>query len=463
MRKYCFLALLLAACVALSGCALVVKDAEKDAQQVILSVNGETVDKQTFNGYVEAQESYLASMYNYYNQLYAMYGLSYGTPSESELHEEAVSATLENLTQRMVLDQKAAELGLDQLTDEDNAKIAEAVQQDVEAIIESAKSYVDDTLEGDALTEAARAYAEQAGYTEEYYQETEKENAILSKVREYAIKDVAVTEDELKAEYDSRVASAKESYESNLSAYGTSVMNGETVYYAPAGYRYVRQILVGFTEEDSAAISAANNERTSAQTVLTTAQNALTENQDALAAEEATEEEKEALTAAQPELQPAVDEAQAVLDEKAAAAEAALNTAFENIQAKLDEVKEKLAAGEDFEALIEQYNDDPGMATNPNGYAVCEGYSSFDPAFVTAAMALEKVGDVSEPVRSDSYGWYIIRYNAEIPEGEVGLDAVRDLIESELLDEKQDAVYDETVQNWISAADVKSWLDRLAD
>ncbi|MBQ8080390.1 MAG: peptidylprolyl isomerase, partial [Clostridia bacterium] len=307
------------------------------------------------------------------------------------------------------------------------------------------------------------AYAEQAGYTEEYYQETEKENAILSKVREYAIKDVAVTEDELKAEYDSRVASAKESYESNLSAYGTSVMNGETVYYAPAGYRYVRQILVGFTEEDSAAISAANNERTSAQTVLTTAQNALTENQDALAAEEATEEEKEALTAAQPELQTAVDEAQAVLDEKAAAAEAALNTAFENIQAKLDEVKEKLAAGEDFEALIEQYNDDPGMATNPNGYAVCEGYSSFDPAFVTAAMALEKVGDVSEPVRSDSYGWYIIRYNAEIPEGEVGLDAVRDLIESELLDEKQDAVYDETVQNWISAADVKSWLDRLAD
>ena len=44
MQKKLFLVLLLVACIALSGCALVVKDPVRDAQQVIVDVNGQTID-----------------------------------------------------------------------------------------------------------------------------------------------------------------------------------------------------------------------------------------------------------------------------------------------------------------------------------------------------------------------------------------------------------------------------------
>ena len=98
----------------------------------------------------------------------------------------------------------------------------------------------------------------------------------------------------------------------------------------------------------------------------------------------------------------------------------------------VDEVEEKLAAGEDFDALMEQYGQDPGMQTSPakeNGYPVSADSTNWVTEFRDAAMALENVGDVSEPVRSE-YGIHIIKYVSDAVEGEVGLDAVRDALET---------------------------------
>ena len=69
MQKKLFLLLLLVVCIALSGCALVVKDPARDAQQVIIDVNGETVDKQTV---AQMVTNYKNNMLNYYYQLYSM-------------------------------------------------------------------------------------------------------------------------------------------------------------------------------------------------------------------------------------------------------------------------------------------------------------------------------------------------------------------------------------------------------
>ena len=465
MRKKLFLLLLLVACIALSGCALVVKDPVRDAQQVIVDVNGETVDKQTVK---ESIADYTNYMYSNYAQMYAMYGMSFDPKNiDTTGYPQQV---IDNTVQELVLKQKFAALPELAFTEEDEKAIAEEAQKEYDQNIDQVKTmYLSDSgKEGDELTAAAQEYALKldSRYTLDFVKEHVREEKMVEKLREYAIKDVAVTEDDIKAEFDSRVASAKENYESNLSSFGSSVNSNGTVYYRPAGYRYVKQILVGFPDDLKTAITDANSAKNTAQTAVNNAQKAVDDNVNALAAEGLTDEAKAELEAAADGLKTTLAEAQADLEQKTAAADKALAAAFEAIQPTLDEVKTKLAAGEDFEALMEQYNTDPGMKTEPgktNGYAVCEGFSSFDPAFVTAAMGLEKIGDVSEPVKSDSYGYYIIRYQSDIEEGPVALEDVRSIVEPAALNAKQNNTYNDTVKKWTDEAKVKTYIDRLSN
>ena len=135
----------------------------------------------------------------------------------------------------------------------------------------------------------------------------------------------------------------------------------------------------------------------------------------------------------------------------------AKEAAYAAIQPTVDEVLEKIEAGEDFDALIEQYGQDPGMETSPakeNGYPVSADSTNWVTEFRDAAMALANVGDVSEPVRSD-YGIHIIKYVSDAVEGEVGLDAVRDALETEVLTQKQEEAYNAAVEAWVAEADAK--------
>ena len=465
MQKKLFLLMLLVASIALSGCALVVKDPVRDAQQVIVDVNGETIDKQTMN---RAISDYTNYMMNYYYQIYGMMGQSFNPSSiDTSAYPQQV---VDSQVRQLVLKQKFATMPELAFTEEEEKAIEEDAQKEYDEQIEQIKTtyLADSEKEGDELTAEAQAYALTLDdrFTLDYVKEHVREEKMQEKLREYAIRDVAVTEDEIKAEFDSRVEEAKTNYESNLSSFGSSVNNGSTVYYRPAGYRYVKQILVGFPDELKTALNTANNEKSTAQTAVNNAQTALDSNTSALAEEGITDEAKAELEAATEGLQKALDDAKADLEQKTAAADQALADAYAAIEPTVEEVKAKLAAGEDFDALMEQYNTDPGMQREPgktNGYAVCEGFSSFDPNFVSAAMALEKIGDVSEPVKSDSYGYYIIRYQADIEEGPVALDDVHSTIESSVLSDKQDKTYDETVEKWTGEASVKTYIDRLSN
>ena len=81
--------------------------------------------------------------------------------------------------------------------------------------------------------------------------------------------------------------------------------------------------------------------------------------------------------------------------------------------------------------------------------------TSFDSAFVEAAMALEKVGDVSPKTKGASYGYYIIKYVGDAVEGPIALDEVKESLKENLLTTKQDEAYDAAVTGWISEADFK--------
>jgi peptidyl-prolyl cis-trans isomerase D len=83
-------------------------------------------------------------------------------------------------------------------------------------------------------------------------------------------------------------------------------------------------------------------------------------------------------------------------------------------KAKIDEVQQRLAKGESFEALAKEFSQDPGSAANGGdlGYA---GPGVYDPTFEKALYALNK-DQVSTPVRTD-FGWHLIKLlGVEAPE-----------------------------------------------
>ena len=431
MQKKSVFALLLALVMILSGCALVTKDEAKDNARVIIDVNGETINKKTVSAAVQNQ----ISQNEYYNQLFAAYGYSgMYTTDEATITSQVIDSYISQL----VMKQQAYALGMNELTEEEKAQAEEQAKEYYQSFLDSVVSayFPNSGKEGDELKAATEKYvaendiqtADGRSSYDDFLQSALEDKAI-EKLEADMIKDVAVSEEEIKADFDAKAEENKTQFESNPDLYGYNVMNGTTVYYAPAGYRMVKHILISVSDEDSKA-------STEAEDALTAAQDAL-----ANAAEGAD-------TAA---LQAAVDEAQAAYDAAKAAGMA-------NAKAKADEVYALATAeGADFDALVTEYSTDSMPAS---GYAIREGFAYFVESFVNAAMALEKTGDVSEPVES-TYGYHILQYVSDVQEGPVDIETVRESISSALLTAKQSEVAEATLKQWTDEATVKTYPDRL--
>ena len=461
MKKQALLAMMLALALILSGCTLVQKDAAVDAATEIIRLGDAVVTKGEIREEMQYRLDYMNMAYRAY------YGASYDTTSPENI-AAAQDAVVDSFKKQLVTRAKAAELGLDQLTEEEEARVKtdaeQAYQSNLDSVISS--NYADSELSDEEKTEKAKADLEGMDYTMETALKNARESVVTEKLRADTIKDVAVTEDELKAEYDSRVASAKETYENNTASWTTAANNGTTLYYTPAGVRFVKQILIKFLDEDKTRIDAANEAVTSAKAKADAAANKESAAQSILDDAEAAEEAK---TAAQTDLEAARAEAEAAATELEAAqkeAAEALEAAFANLDAPADEVLSALEGGADWDALMAEKNQDPGMQsgiTAERGYAVSADMTSFDAAFVQAAMALEKIGDVSGKIRGDAYGYYIIKYVADAQEGPIALDEVRSTLNSSLLSTKQNDTYDNAVQSWVDAANFKIDLNALKD
>ena len=121
-------------------------------------------------------------------------------------------------------------------------------------------------------------------------------------------------------------------------------------------------------------------------------------------------------------------------------------------QAALAELK----SGAAFEDVQKKY--DPSW---DGAYASVSADSTFwSKELVDAAMALEKVGDVSEPMRVEN-GVMILYYAGDATPGAVPLDAVKERIRAELLTAAQYEAYNRKVQDWIKNANVKYYPERM--
>ncbi|MDQ2084929.1 peptidylprolyl isomerase [Herbivorax sp. ANBcel31] len=140
------------------------------------------------------------------------------------------------------------------------------------------------------------------------------------------------------------------------------------------------------------------------------------------------------------------------------AAESFLEEKLEEIKPKAEEVLDKARSGEDFEELIAEYGEDPGMEQEPDGYSVTKG-SQFVPEFEEASLNLEE-GEVSDLVPT-MHGYHIIKAYEKIEESVFDFEEKRDEIK-ELLDEKeQDRVAEETIDSWVEEAEIIKYKENI--
>ena len=457
MRKKALLALMMAAILLLSGCALIKKDQAVDDATEIIRMGDQVITKKEVLAQAEQE------LYDQYS-MYSMFNYSYDVTDPANI-QAAKDAAVDTLKTSLALTAKAKELGLDQLSDEELESVKTTAQANLDSVIASAKAYVEGGSEMDetALAEAAAKMAEDAGYTLDAYIAQGTTDAISAKLKEYAVKDVAVTDEEIQAEYDSRVESHKSTYSESAGTWASAANNNSTLYYTPAGVRRVKQILIKFKDEDKTAIDDAKTKLNDANTAVTTAQAKVDAAQGTVDTEGISDEDKakaeETLNAAKQELE---DADKSLLAANQAVTEAT-DKAFANIDEKADAVLAQLAEeGADWQKIMDENNEDEGMKDNEKGYAVATGMTNFDAAFVDAAMALEKIGDIS-PKTKGSYGYYIIRYESDEAEGPVALDAVKETLSSSLLTTKQNDAYEATKAQWVDEAGIKVDLNALKD
>ncbi len=425
MHRKALLALMLALAVMLSGCALIKKDAAVDAATEIIRLGDQVVTKGEIQSDVQYQLNYMANMY-------AMYGMSYDVTDAANI-KDAQDAVINSYKNLLVTRAKIAESGLDQLTEEEEAQAktdAETTYQEYLNQIISDR-YADSELSEEEIKAKAAADLEALEITMDTVLKQTRESISVEKLRKQITDPVEVSEEDIKKEFDSKVESDKTTYETNASGYCSAFNRGTKLYYNPAGVRLVKQILIQYSTEQQTAIQEAQSKADAAQAVLDNA--------------EATDEEKTQATA---DLAAATAEVESLTD-----------AAYASIDAEADDVIAQLDAGADWDTLMAEKGQDPGMkagqATAETGYAVCTGMTSFDSAFVEAAMALQNIGDYSGKVRGSSNGYYIIRYVGDVAEGAIDYESVKEELKSSLLTTQKNTVYDETIQKWVDEADFK--------
>ena len=391
--------------------------------------------------------------------MYSYYGMRYDRTDTDNIASAQQSA-LDALIEKAVTEQKIQEYGADQFTDEELAAINDTVDTTYDGYFSSVQSYyfADTTLTGDELNTAVEAKMLELGYGgKESMLEDEKLNAATEKLRAEVIKDVTVSDDEAMAEYATQESSAVTTYGSNLTQYATDVSNGAIIYYIPDGYRYVKNLLIKISDDDQTQMDALTAHIADDQDSLDAITAAIAELPEDPA--EDTEDQAKSRT----ELAGQSDTLTAEIADLTAQLTTLTESAYAALQPTVDEVETKLAAGETFDSLVAQYGEDAGMQTEPaksQGYLVCEGMTTYVTEFVDAAMALQKVGDVSDPFRSD-YGIHILQYASNLESRQVPFSEIKDQIVAELLAQKQDTTYNDTMTQWIADASAKTYIDRM--
>ena len=380
------------------------EDDEPDGNDLL---GGDTLSLEDWTG--EEAESVVVAEFNGGNVMSDEVGRAYEEQlatymfdgyTEEEISGELLDGVLEELATGKILYAQAQAMGVSEPSAEDENEIARRAQENYD---EEVRAMEDSIREAGMTDEEARAAAmqeleEDEGVTYETTLAACRNDWWMGKLYDETVKNVTVTDAQVETDYNARVAEQKEAFEANAEDYEIAQMSGDLIVYHLPERRLIGELLIGFEEDDLEAVLE------------------LTENGST-----------------------------AKLDGYYAAPE-------KTAQEALTELK----SGAAFEDVRKKY--DP---TSVGMYvSVSTDSKLWSKKLLDAAMALEKPGDISEPVRVEN-GVAILYYAGDVTPGAVPLDTVKEEISEELLTTAQYEAYTKQVQAWIKDANVKYYPERM--
>ncbi|MDL2289531.1 peptidylprolyl isomerase [Clostridia bacterium OttesenSCG-928-F22] len=440
---------ILMACImlagALSGCALATVDAGRDGAQVVATVNGEEITKLQLNHFIEewrVANSSQASAFDFNPQ----------TQQGKNTLKNLRLALLRQLCMQRALLQKADELGVAVLNDEQEQEIESTYQQMLDGNIEWHRAkYTNRTTNDPDFDPTSYAYQDfieeiaAEGYTLEMFREAYVEAKRLELIKEYVENAVEVTDEQLKARYDAYVVAQQLKYDAPDEidndyrvklgdAYTAAEISDEepdfssdilsdtipVTYYPARKYVQVKHILIPFETADKTAM-----------TELATS-----------GSENTTEEEAAEINRKFEEL---------------------MEESYGRIQAKTDEVLQKAKNGEDFDALIEEYSTDTGQTNylEKGGYVVGDD-GTYEQGFVDEALKFTEAGQISGLAKTTN-GYHILLCTKIFPQGEtVEFSAVSEKLKELMLTQQKETAWLNAQNEWYNEEeDVVFYTDRI--
>ena len=392
---------------------------EPVAEEAALTLSDDVLAS-AYNGAVtvlksEIQDEY-DQMLSQYVAYYAQYGYSVDE-YDTELQASVAQETVQTKLSTSIVRHYAAQNGYE-LTEEKKTELAAQVKTALDNTREYLESYLSASgFTGDELNAAVEEQMAQAGYTEETLMDSAELNDVLNFLYERATADVTVTEDEVKAAFDEKVAKQKESYAS-VDSFINDYVNESEILYTPENVRLMECIFVASVEGEATEDEATADEATVSEATVS----------------EATEDE--------------ATMAEATADE---AADIASLTGY----AKAKAIAAAIAGGADFEESMKAYNEDSSTEEQMlRGYPVAENSTTYGDEFTAGAMALEHVGDVSDVIVTD-YGYFILRYAKDLESGEADFETRKETETEETLTNKKNDAYSAFIDTILDEADIQ--------
>lgn len=383
----------------------------------------------------------VADYYDYIVSMMSYYGVSAPTADADieSYQDEAVDGLVAQKKQLYF----AKQLGLDELTADEEAEVQAAVDEEMEYYFDMFRSDAEAEGAEDIEARAQELFNEEltaSGFEmdyvefEEYIFEQVAQQKTLEKLQEHVRSTATIDDDDVQAYYDQLLESQTTAYGEDASQYLTDQENfemngGDPAVVVPEGFLRVKVVAVAPQE----AIDDTYEEKVAQMSEYEAEYGKLML------------EDEKANAARLKEIKTLYDALRVETDQMYEAYMA-------DAKAKIEEAKAKLDGGESIDAVLESYGEDAAyteyalIAEHGRLMAQQSGADDFDDTLRNAALALAD-GTYSDVLQADDTYYIVYRVGTETA-GTRTLDEVREAVEAAALTAEADAVWAEQEAEW---------------
>ena len=196
-------------------------------------------------------------MLDAYIAYYAQYG--YETDKyDTELQNSVAQETVQLKLSQKVAERHAMDTGYALTQEKEEAYQAEVLAALAEMVEYYTQYLISYGVPEDEIDAVVQSELEAAGYTYDTLYESAKLKGVLDHLYALGTEGVAVTDEEVKAAFEAKVASQKETYDADVDAFISAYIGGEELLYTPEGVRVMHCIFVALEEAAEEGAEAAD-------------------------------------------------------------------------------------------------------------------------------------------------------------------------------------------------------------